>query len=639
MDTRWKNSHRMGIRIMILTMAAAVSLVLSSYSWLREQLFAGAVEITEQMAAQGSYEGYCTTIDGILYSFQNTWRVENSIFWIILGAGGGIALAAFLTALAKPLGLAERRLFSAPTELVGMLGFLALIFMGSCTWDIVRFIIFSVSGEFRMELMDEFLMSEEAARAFVMAVNAVLWSGALFFIYWLVACMTSLFTLGAGRWFRERTITGRILCWGKQKILQLCDQIQSVDLRDMPTKLLFKIAAVNFVVLSLMSCFWFFGIFGILIYSIVLFFLMRRIWNRMQEQYDILLAAAGQMAEGNLEVEVTEELGVFEPLKEEMGRIRNGFKKAVDEEIRSRSMKTELITNVSHDLKTPLTAIITYVDLLKKTDLTPEEQEEYIRVLERKSLRLKHLIEDLFEISKADSDNVTLNFVEADVVSLMKEVRLELEDQIRESKVEFRWKLPEKKVLLWLDSEKTYRIFENLLVNIIKYALPGTRAYISIEEEPEEVMITMKNISAAELTLDGDAMTGRFVRGDSSRNTEGSGLGLAIAKSFARIQKGELRAEVDGDLFKVTIRWKKAALGEHQAGQKWEAPEEKQTVVEAENSAENQTAAEPKETREILKIMEERKPAGSQAAILEDKQKKRKWLGRFRKKPENKGET
>ena len=330
------------------------------------------------------------------------------------------------------------------------------------------------------------------------------------------------------------------------------------------------------------------------------------------------------MAEGNLEVEITGALGVFEPLKEEMGRIRNGFKKAVEEEIRSRSMKTELITNVSHDLKTPLTAIITYVDLLKKTDLTPEEREEYIRVLERKSLRLKHLIEDLFEISKADSDNVTLNFVEVDVVSLMKEVRLELEEQIRESKVEFRWKLPEKKVLLWLDSEKTYRIFENLLVNITKYALPGTRAYISIEEAPEEVRITMKNISAAELTLDGDAMTGRFVRGDSSRNTEGSGLGLAIAKSFARIQKGELRAEVDGDLFKVMIRWRKTVAEENGAvAENWDT-DESRTATEA-----NQTTATMQESGEMQQMLQAPKPAASQTGISEEKQKKRKWFGRF----------
>ena len=152
----------------------------------------------------------------------------------------------------------------------------------------------------------------------------------------------------------------------------------------------------------------------------------------------ILLVAAGRMAEGDLEVDITEELGVFEPLKGEIARIRNGFKKAVEEEVRSRSMKTELITNVSHDLKTPLTAIITYVNLLKNPELTPEERDGYIQVLDQKSMRLKGLIEDLFEISKADSNNVSLNLMEVDVVAVMKEARLELEQQIRESGVEFR---------------------------------------------------------------------------------------------------------------------------------------------------------------------------------------------------------
>ena len=341
-----------------------------------------------------------------------------------------------------------------------------------------------------------------------------------------------------------------------------CELIETIDFREDSTKRLLKIVGVNFLLLSVISCFWFFGIFGLLVYSVVLFFLLRRIYSNLQGKYQIILDAAGKMAQGDLDVEIEGGLGIFEPLRGEITKIRNGFKKAVDEEVRSRSMKTELITNVSHDLKTPLTAIITYVNLLKKDDTTEEEKKEYIRILDQKSMRLKSLIEDLFEISRANSNNVTLNLVEADVVSLMKQVRLELDDKICGSEIDFRFHLPDERVLLLLDSEKTYRVFENLLVNIVKYAMPGTRAYVEIREEKETAMISFKNISAVEITLSGEDITERFVRGDTSRNTEGSGLGLAIARSFTELMGGAMDVSIEADLFKVRLVFPKKRASE-----------------------------------------------------------------------------
>ena len=168
------------------------------------------------------------------------------------------------------------------------------------------------------------------------------------------------------------------------------------------------------------------------------------------------------------------------------------------------------------------------------------------------------LIEDLFEVSKANSGNVKMNFLEVDIVKLMKEVRVELADKIEQSNLDFRWNLPEEKVFLNLDGQRTYRIFENLLNNAIKYAMPFTRVYVDILNKESEVVITFKNMSAQELNFDADHLTERFVRGDSSRNSEGSGLGLAIAKSFTELQNGKFDINVDGDLFKVTICfWKK----------------------------------------------------------------------------------
>ena len=231
---------------------------------------------------------------------------------------------------------------------------------------------------------------------------------------------------------------------------------------------------------------------------------------------------------------------------------------------KNEQLRSNLLRAISHDLRTPLTAIITYTDLLKN-ETDPEKQKEYIEVLERKSFRLKVLIEDLFEISKAASKSVKMNYMQVDLVGLIRQVELENDSKIQDAKLEFRWKLPDHKVIMWLDSEKTYRIFENLIVNITKYAMAQTRVYIEMKEFSDKVSISMKNVSATELDFDVNEITDRFVRGDSSRNTEGSGLGLAIAKSFIELQHGTLQITTEADLFKAEIVLPR--LSEGQTGQ------------------------------------------------------------------------
>ena len=244
---------------------------------------------------------------------------------------------------------------------------------------------------------------------------------------------------------------------------------------------------------------------------------------------------------------------MFESYKDELVKIQDGFSKAVAEEVKSQKMKTELITNVSHDLKTPLTAITTYIELLKEENLTVQQRKEYLDVLEKKALRLKTLIEDLFEVSKASSGNLTLNFQEVDLCNLMRQAYLEYEDKVEEADLIFRFQMPDEKIILKLDSQKTYRIFENLYTNIIKYAMPHTRVYVNVEKREKEIIVELKNMSEVELNIPPESLTERFVRGDASRNTEGSGLGLAIAKNFVELQKGEMKVDIDGDLFKVTL--------------------------------------------------------------------------------------
>ncbi len=561
MDIKSKNNHILGMLILLLIATAGTACIMALYPWLRQQAFEGAENIAIRAGGTGEWSGYGAEIGDQYYVFD-TWRVDALVFWIASAAFTMTALLAFLAGLNRSFGLTRSRLFSMPFELLVAVGFCAAALLNEFFGDIQSLVWHTVTGELRTELMEELYMGYGPAGAFVAALNVTVWFVCLLFICWLVVSAQSIFTLGIKRWFKERTLTGLFLLWGGRTVRNTCELIETIDFREDSTKRLLKIVGVNFLLLSVISCFWFFGIFGLLVYSVVLFFLLRRIYSNLQGKYQIILDAAGKMAQGDLDVEIEGGLGIFEPLRGEITKIRNGFKKAVDEEVRSRSMKTELITNVSHDLKTPLTAIITYVNLLKKDDTTEEEKKEYIRILDQKSMRLKSLIEDLFEISRANSNNVTLNLVEADVVSLMKQVRLELDDKICGSEIDFRFHLPDERVLLLLDSEKTYRVFENLLVNIVKYAMPGTRAYVEIREEKETAMISFKNISAVEITLSGEDITERFVRGDTSRNTEGSGLGLAIARSFTELMGGAMDVSIEADLFKVRLVFPKKRASE-----------------------------------------------------------------------------
>ena len=362
---------------------------------------------------------------------------------------------------------------------------------------------------------------------------------------------------GLKAYIRKYSYIYRFFPFVKSKLVSFYNYMSSFDVSTETNKVIIRLLVVNAVIVFFICSFWFFGFFGVLVYSVLLYFVLRKYFNDLKKKYDILLRATNRIAEGNLQVVIPEYLGIFEPFKPQIDKIQEGFRNAVEEEVKSQRMKTELITNVSHDLKTPLTAIITYVNLLKDENLTPEQRKEYVDTLERKSMRLKVLIEDLFEVSKATSKNITLNLMDVDVVNLIKQVQLELEEQLQAAGLSVRMHAPEGKVSVKLDSQKTYRIYENLIGNICKYALRDTRVYIDVTEEENSVSVVLKNISATELTVNPMELTERFVRGDSSRNTEGSGLGLAIAKSFTELQNGKMSLELDGDLFKVTTVWYK----------------------------------------------------------------------------------
>lgn len=246
----------------------------------------------------------------------------------------------------------------------------------------------------------------------------------------------------------------------------------------------------------------------------------------------------------------------FTTLADNINNIRDGLDKAIDSQLRSERMKSELITNVSHDLKTPLTSIINYVELIKKEEnISPEYLKDYVNVLDSKSKRLKVLIEDLFEASKASSGNIELNMEKIDFTQLLRQAIGELEEKLSETNLNLKINVPEEKVYIKADGRRMYRVLENLLSNISKYSMPHTRVYIDITKADNKVRLTMKNISSYELNFDPDEIMERFKRADESRNTEGSGLGLAIARDLVNLQGGSFNIDIDGDLFKSTVEF------------------------------------------------------------------------------------
>lgn len=277
--------------------------------------------------------------------------------------------------------------------------------------------------------------------------------------------------------------------------------------------------------------------------------LVRRVgeFNRIYEKTNEL--AAGKMGP-NLDISGK---SILTSLAENINVLKQGVKASQNAQAKSERLKTELITNVSHDLRTPLTSIISYAELLKKEDVSEEDRNAYLEIIDRKSKRLKLLIDDLFEVSKMASGNMELHKDKVDLVQLLQQSLAEYDDKMKESSLLFRFNTQEKPIYATVDGQKLWRVFDNLIGNIIKYSLENSRVYINIDEKDGQATISFKNVSKYELSDNIDELFERFKRGDVSRHTEGSGLGLAIAKSIIDMHEGTLELDIDGDLFKVTI--------------------------------------------------------------------------------------
>lgn len=314
---------------------------------------------------------------------------------------------------------------------------------------------------------------------------------------------------------------------------------------------------ISFISIFLVANFEWFGIIiAIVLINVVLVGLAYLLIKKLAYLSDII-EGAENIKNGNLSYKIeVKDNDNFTTLAQNINNIGEGLENSIDKQLRSERMKSELITNVSHDLKTPLTSIINYIDLIKdEKNIQPEYINDYVNVLDSKSKRLKSLIEDLFEASKASSGNIELNIERIEFDQLIRQAIGEVEERLLQSNLDIKLNIPKEKIHINADGKRLYRVLENLLSNIAKYSLSNTRVYIDVTTENQKVKLVMKNISSYELNFDAEDIVERFKRGDESRNTEGSGLGLAIAKDLVNIQGGNFDIDIDGDLFKVTIEF------------------------------------------------------------------------------------
>ena len=339
-------------------------------------------------------------------------------------------------------------------------------------------------------------------------------------------------------------------CFDKLKIL-----FDTLDEKTTENKRLFWYYLLFIAVSVMLACLFYTGIAIILLIGFWIW-AYYKIKKYILDQEKIKKALK-DIYEGKNDVRLNEDelRGALKEMAVYVNDIASGFSNAIQESLKSERLKTELITNVSHDIKTPLTSIINYVDLLKKENIQDEKVKEYIDILDKKSQRLKKLTEDLVEASKVSSGNVKLNLESIDIKELFNQTIGEFRDRFESIDLKIEVQMPEEDIKIKADSRYLYRIIENLFSNITKYALESSRVYIDITQKQKYLNISIKNISKEKLNISADELMQRFVRGDKSRYTEGSGLGLSIAKSLTELQGGKFNIIIDGDLFKVEIDW------------------------------------------------------------------------------------
>ena len=375
----------------------------------------------------------------------------------------------------------------------------------------------------------------------------------IFYFLFSMLCFTVKYMFMNGMdYFRNNTCIYALYA----KLKGLGNKITEFDLRDNVNQDILKFTICNALLVIILYVISPSKTIFAILYVIISFLYIRKQSMKVRNDYKNMLDFTEQLSHGHFDTEIEDDLGIFNSMRDRLNNLKIGFEAAVKEETKSQNMKTELITNVSHDLKTPLTCIKNYVILLKNTQADETTRTEYLNQLERYTNRLSNLIQDLFDVSKASSGNIDLHPIDLRLQALVDQSLAECIEVLESKDIQVVKNVED--VVVHLDGDKTYRVFENLLTNIGKFAMPHSRAYIDIHEEEDYVSVIFKNMSEVEMNFSSEEIQERFVRGDKSRHETGSGLGLAIAKSFVVAQGGTFDIEIDGDLFKVIMTFKKS---------------------------------------------------------------------------------
>lgn len=375
----------------------------------------------------------------------------------------------------------------------------------------------------------------------------------IFYFLFSMLCFTVKYMFMNGMdYFRNNTCIYALYA----KTKELGNKVTEFDLKDNINQDILKFTICNALLVIVLYVISPSKTIFAIVYVMISFLYIRKQSVKVKNDYKNMLNFTEQLSHGHFDTEIEDDLGIFNSMRNRLNNLKVGFEAAVKEETKSQNMKTELITNVSHDLKTPLTCIKNYVILLKNTQADEATRIEYLNQLEKYTNRLSNLIQDLFDVSKASSGNIDLHPIDLRLQALVDQSLAECIEVLESKDIQIIKNVED--VVVHLDGDKTYRVFENLLTNIGKYAMPHSRAYIDIHEEEDYVSVIFKNMSEVEMNFSSEEIQERFVRGDKSRHETGSGLGLAIAKSFVVAQGGTFDIEIDGDLFKVIMTFKKS---------------------------------------------------------------------------------
>ncbi|MDU5569849.1 MAG: HAMP domain-containing sensor histidine kinase [Peptoniphilus harei] len=372
-------------------------------------------------------------------------------------------------------------------------------------------------------------------------------------VNYLVILLKSVFNKNTENYLLKNSLIYRIITGAISEFSNIDEENKNIKNAKIKfTLVYFGICFVLFIVFLFFASLYSSAFEGIVIpmilFGIFIYYILMKNINEVAR----ISRESSEIVKGNYKKNIEKKGGLYDGIVDNFNNIGENLDLAIEDAVKSERLKTELITNVSHDLKTPLTSIINYSDLLSKDDNTKDEVKEYSKIINEKSNKLKVLIEDLFEVSKATSNNIELDRQELDFNSLVQQSIGEWEDKILEKNIEIISNLPEDKLMLNIDGQKFSRVLDNLFSNISKYALENSRVYVDLLEE-DGVKLTIKNISKYPLNISAEELMERFTRGEKSRTTSGSGLGLSIASSFVRAHGASFNIEIDGDLFKVTI--------------------------------------------------------------------------------------